>query len=344
MSTSGGIFVPVRRGMTLVELLVVIAIIAMLMALLLPAVQGVREAARRSQCSNNARQLGLACQTYASTHGSLPPGGEPSPRGGYGVSWITWILPRLEQGAMFDELDLDGNRGSNGVTGWIVTNPHNAGVVGGVRIPLLYCPSSDLPELVTTLQGAGPTLSGSMYTGIAGARDDVTARPKIAAFKAPGYVATSGGFRTHINLRNPGGGAPCAELGPVPVADFRDGTSNTLLIGECSDWLVDPATGERVDHRPDCSHGFLMGNACDQRGRMFNLTVIAHRINERSALAYGAMGNCGPNQPLRSPHAGGVDVVMADGATRFLSEGIEFDVLCNLANREDGNAISASDF
>jgi prepilin-type N-terminal cleavage/methylation domain-containing protein len=340
MSTSGGVFVPVRRAMTLVELLVVIAIIAMLMALLLPAVQGVREAARRSQCSNNARQLGLACQTFASTHSSLPPGGETAPRGGYGVSWITSILPRLEQGAMFDELDLDGNRSPQGSTGWVGTNPHNAGVVEGVRIPILYCPSSDLPELVTTLQGAGLTLSGSMYTGIAGARDDVTARPKFAASFAPGYVAFSGGFRAHVRLNY----QRCDPLGPVPVADFRDGTSNTLLIGECSDWLVDPATGEKVDHRPDCNHGFLMGNACDSRGRMFNLTVIAHRINEQSALAYGAMGNCGPNQPLRSPHAGGVDVVMADGSTRFLSEGIEFDVLCNLANREDGNAISASDF
>ena len=105
-----------------------------------------------------------------------------------------------------------------------------------------------------------------------------------------------------------------------------------------------PATGEKVDWRADCQHGFLMGNHCDGRGRLFNLTVIAHRINETSSLAYGASGNCGPNQPLRSPHAGGVDVGFADGSTRFLSDGIEFQVLCNLANRKDGKVIDATSF
>jgi prepilin-type processing-associated H-X9-DG protein len=87
-----------------------------------------------------------------------------------------------------------------------------------------------------------------------------------------------------------------------------------------------------------------MGNGCDGWGRLFNLTVIAHRVNETSSLAFGAMGNCGPNQPLRSPHAGGVDVGFADGSPRFLSDGISFDVLCNLANRKDGKVIGAVDF
>ena len=332
-----------RTGVTLVELLVVIAIIAMLMGLLLPAVQVAREASRRAQCGNNARQLGLGCQTYASAHDLLPPGGDPSPRDGHGVSWIVWILPQLEQSAIYDRLDLIGDQAPTGQTGWVYQNEHNGEVVRGVRIPFLYCPSSDLPELVTPGRG-DQLLSGSMFTGIAGARDDATARPKIDPGRAPGYVATSGAFRAHINLETPAGGTSCATLGAVPVADFRDGTSNTLLIGECSDWLVDPTTGEKTDLRPDCNHGFLMGNKCDHLGRMINLTVIAHRINEKSALAYGAMGNCGPNQPLRSPHVGGVDVTMADGSTRFLSDGTEFQVLCNLANRKDGKVISASDF
>jgi prepilin-type processing-associated H-X9-DG protein len=87
-----------------------------------------------------------------------------------------------------------------------------------------------------------------------------------------------------------------------------------------------------------------MGNACDWHGRMFNLTVVAHRINETSALAYGAMGNCGPNQPLRSPHTGGVNAGLADGSTRFLSEMIDFQLLCNLANRKDGKVIDAAGF
>jgi prepilin-type N-terminal cleavage/methylation domain-containing protein len=339
---------PMRQrsgGMTLVELLVVIAIIAMLMGLLLPAVQAAREAARRTQCSNNARQLGLACQTYASTQGSLPPGGDPSPKvnslgvSTWGVSWITWILPQLEQAAIYDKLDLIGVNALT--TGWVGLNNHNGEVLRGVRIPPLYCPSSDLPELIVPGGlGGDHLISGSMFTGIAGANDD-TARPKVRPDKAPGYVATSGAFRSHIILQQ---GGSCAALGAVPLADIRDGTSNTLLIGECSDWLVDPATGKKTDRRPDCNHGFLMGNCCGNEGRMFSLTVIAHRLNEKSANAYGAMGNCGPNQPLRSRHAGGVDVVMADGSTRFLNDGIEFEVLCRLANRKDGKVISASDF
>ena len=337
------------RGFTLVELLVVIAIIALLIGLLLPGVQSARESARRTHCTNNARQIGLACQTYAASNGALPPGGipAPGPKGnniGYGVSWMVWILPQLEQAAILDRLDLIGGIGYGVSTGWVGTNSANAAALKGVRFPMLYCPSSDLPEFTRTVNEH--LISGSMFVGIAGASDDVTAEPKISPPGAPGVVATSGAFRSWLSLQSGG----CKQLGPVPLADIRDGTSNTLLIGEVSNWLIDPDTGEKVDWRADCAHGFLMGNWCNigvpgtGQGRLFNLTVIAHRINETSSLAYGAMGNCGPNQPLRSPHAGGVDVGFADGSTRFLSDGIEFQVLCNLANRKDGKVIGATEF
>jgi len=328
-----------RRGMTLVELLVVIAIIATLIAILLPAVQSAREAARRTQCSNNARQIGLACQTYASLNATLPPGGDTAPRGSWGVSWMVWILPHLEQAAVFDSLDLTGDRG-RGTSGWVGKNTANGEALRNVRIPFLYCPSSDLPQFSMTWRGN--SISGSMFVGIAGARGDSSTRQKINSGQAPGYVSTGGAFRCDITLRRPNGGQQCSRNGPVPLASIRDGTSNTLLIGEMSDWLIVPATGARIDRRSDCNHGFLMGNACDPWGRMFNLTVITHQINEKSALAYGTMGNCGPNQPLRSAHAGGIDVVFVDGSTRFLAENLDFQLLCNLANRQDRNAVDAS--
>ena len=331
------------RGFTLVELLVVIAILALLMGLLLPAVKSVRESARRTQCGNNARQIGLACQAYAASHEALPPGGNPAPAGQYGVSWMVWILPQLEQAAIYDRLDLVGDKGEAATSGWVGNHSANAAVLKGVRIPILYCPSSDLPEFTRTGSSTNASddqlISGSMFVGIAGARDDVTAQDKIPV-GAPGYVATSGAFRSWLNLQSGG----CQRLGPVPLADIRDGTSNTLLIGEVSNWLINPATGAKVDWRADCQHGFLMGNCCDGRGRMFNLTVLAHRINETSSLAFGAMGNCGPNQPLRSPPAGGAGVGFADGSTRFLGDGIDFQVLCNLANRKDRKVIGATDF
>jgi prepilin-type N-terminal cleavage/methylation domain-containing protein len=333
---------PSRAGMTLVELLVVIAIIALLMAMLLPAIQGARESARRTQCSNNARQIALACQTYAAQNEVFPPGGDTSPRGGYGLSWLVHILPHLEQTAVHQRLDLTGERGAGGTTGWVGNNPGNGEALRAIELPAFYCPSSDLPKLSMTW--GGHSISGSMFVGIAGARDDASAREKTDPGNAPGYVSTGGVFRCDLELRQPDGSQRCTRNGAVAPAEIRDGTSNTLLVAETSAWLVNPGTGGKVDNRADCGHGFLMGNACDWHGRMFNLTVVAHRINETSALAYGAMGNCGPNQPLRSPHAGGVNAGLADGSTRFLSETIDFQLLCNLANRKDGKVIDAAGF
>lgn len=327
--------------MTLVELLVVIAIIAVLVAVLLPAVQAARESARRTQCGNHARQIGLACQTYAARNEVFPPGGPTSPLGGYGLSWLVSILPHIEQENVFRKLDLKGERGG-GTTGWVGGNPGNGEALRGIEIPPFYCPSSDLPKL--SMNWGGHSISGSMFVGIGGARDDATAREKVDPGNAPGYVSTGGAFRCDLELRQPDGSQRCVRQGGVDPADIRDGTSSTLLVGETSDWLVDPTSGGKVDHRADCNHGFLMGNACDWHGRMFNLAVVAHRINEKSALAYGAMGNCGPNQPLRSPHAGGVSVGFADGSTRFLADTIDFQLLCNLANRKDGKSIDANGF
>ncbi len=77
--------------------------------------------------------------------------------------------------------------------------------------------------------------------------------------------------------------------------------------------------------------------AQDQRN--FNLTCVSQPINSKSTLAYGVLGNCGPNSPIQSVHPGGANVLMADGSVHFLSEALDFTILCNLANRDDGNAI-----
>lgn len=326
---------PSRRGFTLVEMLVVVAILAMLLALLFPAVQQARESARRTACANNVKQLALACLTYESHTGTLPPGGDTAPRGAWGVSWLVWIMPFIEQTSVFERLDLAGNGGG---AGWVGNNPGNGEVLRGLTFATFSCPSSSLSSL--PMNWGGHSIAGPMYTGIAGGRNDAGTEPKIDPGNAPGFVSTGGAFRADVVLGSRG----CVLLGGVPLAQVKDGSSTTLLLGETSDWLVDPTTGARVDARPDCGHGFLMGNACDMHGRMFNLSVVIHRINEKSALAYGAQGNCGPNQPLRSPHPGGVNVALADGSTRFLTEALAVTLLYDLANRSDGKSIDATAF
>ncbi|MGE3804310.1 MAG: DUF1559 domain-containing protein, partial [Gemmataceae bacterium] len=112
-----------RFAFTLIELLVVIAIIGILIALLLPAVQKVREAANRARCINNVKQLALACHLYNSTHGYYPPGCIPSPGKvnattfNYGHSWLVLTLPYIEQGNLYSKLDLTGSKSPETATG-----------------------------------------------------------------------------------------------------------------------------------------------------------------------------------------------------------------------------------
>ena len=124
------------RGFTLVELLVVITIIGILVALLLPAVQAAREAARRMQCGNNLKQIGLALLNYEQTCGTFPPGSLELPLPGYGISWLGRVLPYCEQQNIYQQLDLLGT--SHPWVGFVGpgANSHNAGVLRNVVFDL----------------------------------------------------------------------------------------------------------------------------------------------------------------------------------------------------------------
>ena len=181
-----------RRGFTLVELLVVIAIIGILVALLLPAVQAAREAARRMQCSNNLKQLGLACHNYSDVHKRLPwnwdPawGGNPEPRGqvppylNQPFSWIVAALPFLEQQPLYDQIDfmtLGGNRSNNGLPEGVTGNVFGRQVQNNIylrktTLNFTICPSNQQDKLrlnqnrgYSEGNGGGEAAAGTDYVG-----------------------------------------------------------------------------------------------------------------------------------------------------------------------------------
>ena len=312
-------------GFTLVELLVVIAIIGILIALLLPAVQAAREAARRAQCTNNLKQIGLALLNYESANKVFPPGGLATGAGGYGHSWWVRILPYIEQTAVYEKFDQTNYRYSGWVGGdnW-GGNQYNRDLLRDVFFAFMYCPSSPLPRFVLTNEdhGKANTMSAT-YTGIAGAIDHPSTRDKGPTGGAYGKISWGGTLVMHE---------------AVAIGDLLDGTSNTMVVGEQSGWCID-GSGNKMDCRSDCWHGFPMGPGNDGWERAFNVTCVIHPINERSGTALGIPGNCGPNRPIQSAHPGGAQILLGDGSARFVSETLDIQTLYDLANKDDGHVL-----
>lgn len=321
-----------RQGFTLVELLVVIAIIGILIGMLLPAVQQVREAARRTQCANNVRQASLALLNYESAHMTFPPGNMPrlENNGVWGHSFWVLSLPFIEQNNLASQYDLR----ENGWTGGNDSMGPNALAIAGVQIPFLICPSSPL-ELFprnglsdTQIQGSINATSPAQgmhpcYTGISGS---VNHESRTTNGRAGSWLSQGG-----ILLNDAG----------IGFGEISDGSSNTILIGEQSDWMVNP-DGTLIEIRSDGNHGFNMGARTQGPGesRIFNLTVIRHPLNTKNYIdveATGAAGNIGANRPLLSSHPAGVNVGLADGSVHFLNESLELLTLFNLSDRNDGN-------
>jgi prepilin-type N-terminal cleavage/methylation domain-containing protein/prepilin-type processing-associated H-X9-DG protein len=337
---------PSRRAFTLIELLVVIAIIAILIALLLPAVQKVRDSANRAQCLNNLKQLALAALGYSDMQATFPAGSAYSPRTysgtnhDFGVSWSMQLLPFIEQDAMAAQFDYTGRFhtctglifGSNpwGLDG----NTQNGNLVKGRIIPLLFCPASPLPRftLTSTLPLISPPpapegVLSSTYMAINGAID----HPSTLNFDAAVNVNDAIGKVSY-------GGVMHLMQGQR-LADITDGTSNTLLLGEQSDWCRD-ATNTPIDCRGDFGHGFTMGMRSSEH-RSFNAVSVRYKINSRAWNQIGVGTNYyGPNRPLLSIHPGGINVARADGSATFVSETMALQTLFDLCNRNDGHALA----
>jgi prepilin-type N-terminal cleavage/methylation domain-containing protein len=329
-----------RRGFTLIELLVVIAIIAVLIALLLPAVQQAREAARRTQCKNNLKQLGLAFHNYHDTLNGFPPGNVAS-TGGWGPSFYIFLLPYLDQAPLFNKMTFNGAQ-----PGWAYSGTaegqNNGGALNGVTLKVVNCPSSSLPE---NRDAGGYVIPNPQYYGIMGATSQ-------GAFTNPasrlanccsccGSAGASGGQIAAGGLLLP--------IASKKIRDITDGTTNTIILGESSTLVLNAAGGTRSANNQG-THGILMGSpnlstiesaAGGTFERQFNLTTVRYSPNfpAISETTPGVSDNFGINKPLASYHVGGVHVLMSDGSARFISDNINMQTLAQLCTRDDGMVI-----
>lgn len=293
---------PGRRGFTLIELLVVIAIIAVLIGLLLPAVQQAREAARRTQCKNNLKQLALAANNFHSTYDQFP-----STRVGPTVYWGAQLLPYVDNNPLANIYDYTAN--------------YNAAAnEAAVKYPLAFhiCPS--VPESprydLNAPSATGKPYAISDYTAISGVASNLwTGSPSQLNQPAPGN--TDGIF---------------SGSKPTRMRDVLDGTSNTLLFVECGGRPDLWRSGQKIPNPTNLSSlrvplgGWAATNLASMRG-----------YTDDGATQPGpCMINCSNMYAIYSFHTGIANVAFADGSARSLSENININVLAGLMTMAGG--------
>lgn len=288
-----------RQGFTLVELLVVIAIIGVLIALLLPAVQQAREAARRMQCTNHLKQWGLAFHNYHDTVNTFPFGATNDKR----HTWVVSLWPYIEQNALADAYD--DNKGFYEEPN-IVQNTLD-GVLANV-IPLYHCPSMD---------------GGKMNTS------DAYWRARVHYAVNYGNVTIPNGGPTTDSGRAPFGfDGPQGALGEKPrtsnFASFVDGTSNTMLMAELRAHADDGATDHRGDALNDDAAGGGFMTVLTPNSSAADVTSGSWCLDKPEIGLPCTTGN--EHHAARSRHPGGVHALLADGAVKFVAETIALDV------------------
>jgi prepilin-type N-terminal cleavage/methylation domain-containing protein/prepilin-type processing-associated H-X9-DG protein len=365
-----------RRGFTLIELLVVIAIIAVLIALLLPAVQSAREAARRAQCTNNLKQIGLAIHNYVSANETVPPSGS---RHDYSTSWSSapnpvnpsyvrqnpWsmkarLLPFFEQQTMYNACNFDNdpewsNGGSYDMGGW---EPSNL-TARTITVASFLCPSDAKPGNLNNAD-AGPAASRqSSYPNNIGSNRRFNGWVPDGPAYFPGWDTM---------IRN-----------PITLALITDGTNNTAIFSE---WVKGDGTdpGNSKDglgmayNKSGVNTNTNMGNvngeylnaqACQTRGLTREFSWKGERWLAQDPARGGTYSHTqGPNRrscwyddgccegndrfehmmAAGSNHPGGVNVLFLDGSVRFIKSSVNYNAWHAMGSKDGGEVISADSF
>jgi prepilin-type N-terminal cleavage/methylation domain-containing protein len=331
-----------RYAFTLIELLVVIAIIAILIALLLPAVQQARESARRTQCKNNLKQIGLAMHNYHDVYGQFPLNYEATRnpdgngRGRTSVSWITASLPYFEQAALYQTVNFNDLSGNS----YNTLNNAAAQTVRAQKLTAFMCPSNPQQAINpyagnyadngpwhgngdSDIQAARTDYVGNMGWVFTGWKDCGTDVPQG---NAPWVTPDQHYNGAADNL--PRFGGVFWWMGTAKIADIVDGTSNTVGVFENHHWNA----SKRFPGEPNrAAAWFTPIGAIDTMHKPINFAP--------DDVPGGNGGDDTRCSSFSSTHVGGAQCVMADGSVRFLSENISRVVYQGLATRAGGEVI-----
>jgi prepilin-type N-terminal cleavage/methylation domain-containing protein/prepilin-type processing-associated H-X9-DG protein len=307
---SSGTLATLRSAFTLVELLVVITIIGILVALLLPAIQAAREAARRSTCANNLKQIGLALQNFESARKAFPPGAywNPNPKAPWKGSILIRLLPYLEENSIYKAFNLKGSPVENSVF------PGSSVRVGSSVVPLFLCPSDD----------SGTHLGNHAFSNYAASRGPTSLATNPACLCSIPWETMS-----LAPVDAPSFAGPFTRMGIAStIAQITDGLSKTIFFGEV---------------RPRCSQHIQNGWASSNDGNGYCSTLIPinyDSCDDNAPDPCHRTYNWNTEVGFRSAHSGGVNFLFGDGTIHFVEETIDHQTYQYLGGKNDGHAIN----
>lgn len=332
------------KGFTLIELLVVIAIIAVLIALLLPAVQQAREAARRTQCKNNFKQLGLAIANYENTYRVFPSSGEstdettnPTVRRFFPCSFFTAILPYVDQAPLYNKYNFGTSYTTNG------------SAIGGTVIPGYLCPSNGVTG--SNVDSRGYAITDYMPIAYVDYNSSGVRQKNVQGVDIAGALgfcrqiaAVTDGLSNTLTVIEDAG-RPANNGGSYDItAGVTLGGSQTYVAADLAATTnTTPADvggtgkfgmpGRWAD--PDCGSGIS--------GPPAGTFQVINNNKSGSTITTGtcpyATNNCGSNDEPFSQHTGGVQALLGDGSVRFISDSTDYNIVRRLANPKDGEVI-----